>query len=166
VKYGLARRPSRRMMKVGIAAAAAIAMGGAFFASQAGAASAHRVGIGVARGLSMSRVNVMMKVPQGTTCAYAVGYFHGGPGAPTRKTGTRVFNFRALHWNSSAWNSIGQYPMGASSVRIYAINTPKSCSAFANSLPDNAGKEFWVGPSGSWGNDWFDASNMQLPHLS
>jgi hypothetical protein len=156
-------------MKVGIAAVAAVAAGGAFFASQAGAASTYAIRDGKWHSLSgsagISMVNVMMKVPQGTTCAYAVSSFHDGFRVPPRKN-TRVFDFRALHWNSSAWNSIGGYPVGSSTVRIYAVNTPKPCGVFANSLPGNAGKEFQVSShTGAWGNDWFDASNMGLPYL-
>ena len=40
--------------------------------------------------------------------------------------------------------------------------------AVARRLPrtGSAGKEFPVTEPGPWGNDWFDASDMQLPYLS
>jgi hypothetical protein len=155
MKYGSARRPSRRMMKVGIAAAAAVAAGGAIFASQAGAATfrPHYDGL--------QSVNVMLKVPQGTTCAYVETFWHDGFHQPLRKVSTQTYDFRALHWNSSGWNSIGSRVAGFNVLRVNTIETSGPCPNFPSSPPNDGQNEFWVShPGGHLHNDWIDASRI------
>jgi hypothetical protein len=158
MKYGSARRPSRRMVKVGIAAAAAVAAGGAIFASQAGAATFDLRKTSFER---IQSVNVMLKVPHGTTCAYVETFFRDGHLVPLRKTGTQTYDFRALHWNSSDWNSIGSHQVGFDVLRVHAIKTRGSCPNLTNFPGGEGQNEFWVSrPSGHLHNDWFDASKI------
>jgi hypothetical protein len=159
MKYGSARRPSRRAVKIGIAAVAAIAAGSAIFASQAGAAT-FRVHKQNQRSFD---TNVMLKVPQGTTCAYVENFFNNGLREPLRKTGTQVYDFKALHWDSSAWNSIGTHLSGLNVLRVHALKTPYPCGAFTNSLPGDEGHDFPVPSSGGpWPDAWLDASSIPL----
>ncbi|MBV9023160.1 MAG: hypothetical protein JO362_05030 [Streptomycetaceae bacterium] len=158
------------MVKVGIAAAAAVAAGGAIFASQAGAASPSMTlksfksfNVKQQKYEVFPSTNVMLKVPQGTTCAYVENYFNNGLRVPLQKTGTEVYDFRALHWNSSAWNSIGVHLVALNVLRVHVLKTSAPCGDFTNSLPSGEGKNFWVAkPSGPWPDDWLDASNAPL----
>jgi hypothetical protein len=160
MKYGLARRPSRRTVKIGITAVAAIAAGGAIFASQAGAATFKVNQQGQPYSLG---TNVMLKVPQGTTCAYVENFFDNGLREPLRKTGTQVYDFRALHWNSSTWNSIGTHLVGLNVLRVHALKTPYPCGDFTNSLPGDERHDLPVpSPNGPWPDAWLDASNIPL----
>ena len=97
------RRP-RRAVKVGIAAAVAVAAGGAFFASQAGAAPAP--------GATQAAVqDVMIKTKQGIRCAYVYDFTAKGQ---TRHTGR--YDYAALHWNPQAYNSTGILAARASAM--------------------------------------------------
>lgn len=64
MRYGSAESRPRRIVKAGIAAAAAVA-GDAIFASHAGAA----ITTNSVSGMQLQPTNVMLKVPHGTTCA-------------------------------------------------------------------------------------------------
>jgi hypothetical protein len=148
------------MVKVGIAAVAAIAAGGAIFASQAGAATFDVKRQSHPASLSS---NVMLKVPQGTTCAYVENFFHNGLREPLQKTGTQVYDFRALHWDSSAWNSIGPHLLGLNVLRVHALKTPYPCDAFTNSVPSGERNGLPMShSSGPWSDAWLDASNIPL----
>src|SRR2546429_538716 len=95
----------RRLVKAGIAASAAGAAFGAFFASQAGAAQ-------------VTTKNVMIRLPAHTRCAYV---YVLDPG--TGKTyGFRKVDYKATHWYPRAWNSPGLTAPVDSTVRVYSAS--------------------------------------------
>ena len=150
------------MVKAGIAVAAAVAAGGAIFASQAGAASTTT--FQVKAGSDVQSTNVMLKVPQGTTCAVVQNELFTGIRTPPILGKKTVYDFKALHWNSSAWNSIGVHPASLGWIRVWAIRTHLSCEHVEKmKLPSSWAAQFKVNaPSGRWPDAFIDDSAAKL----
>jgi hypothetical protein len=97
------RRPCRAV-KVGVAAAVAVAAGGAFFASQAGAAPLQ---------LPKTR-NIMLKAPSGIGCATVMD---NAPDGRTRDY--REYDYAGLRWNPQAFNSTGIVATAGDTVQVW-----------------------------------------------
>jgi hypothetical protein len=138
-------------MKVGIAASAAVAAAGAFFASQAGAAQP-------------PQQNVMLKVDPGTQCAYVHTFDKPGGSGVDRQD--RQYDYNALHWNTQAWNSTGVSIPQGHYVRVTTTSLP------CGQRPES-GKPGWnregstkITQPGPWNSVWIDTTRFRFLYSS
>jgi hypothetical protein len=132
------KRRSRPALKAGIAAAVAVAAGGAFFASQAGAAN-------------VQGKDIMLKTPPGIPCVAVADYAPNGQGQRTYQT----YDFRRLDWKPG-WNSTGIEAQVGDTIAVWVSRT---CPAGAGGRPADG---FKVKPSGLR-DAWLDDTVLFTP---
>jgi hypothetical protein len=138
-----ARRRPHRAVKVGIAAAVAVAASGALFASQAGAASP----------FTTTAENVMVKTAPGINC-FVLGWNKSG-GFFTEALVLRTYDLTQLGWKPG-WNSTGVRIEAGHHVEAWVSSTHCSESVSLKHVT----KKIKVSPTrGDWGNAWLDTTS-------
>jgi hypothetical protein len=138
------RRP-RRAVKVGIAAAVAVAASGALFASQAGAASL----------FTTTAENVMVKTAPGINCFVLGWNKSGGFFTDTDALVLRKYDLTQLGWKPG-WNSTGVQIEAGHHVEAWVSSNHCSEPVSLKYVT----KKIKVSPRrGDWGNAWLDTTS-------